>query len=299
MSIFQMTSAASLRMAGLSAAILGTLTLSACDDSGNFNLSEVFAAKPEANAEVQQDEAGEFIEQDVEAPDVFSANEAGLWDGRPSLGGVWVAHPDVKDPERVMIRNQSNGQFVVGALFRREREIPGPRLQVSSDAAEALDMLAGSPVELSVVALRKERIPVAPPEPEPIEESETVPEAPEEIEETTLDPIEAASAAIEEADPTPVATPTPEAPVIESTLPVSRLNKPYIQVGIFSVEDNAERVATQMRSAGMVPTVRAQESGGKPFWRVLVGPAGTAAEQRTLLNQIKAEGYSDAYAVSS
>ena len=29
-----------------------------------------------------------------------------------------------------------------GALFRRERENPGPILQVSSDAANALDMLA-------------------------------------------------------------------------------------------------------------------------------------------------------------
>ena len=47
----------------------------------------------------------------------------------------------MKEPERVIIRNQQNGQFVIGALFRRERETPGPRLQVSSDAAAALEML--------------------------------------------------------------------------------------------------------------------------------------------------------------
>ena len=39
--------------------------------------------------------------ESVEAPDVFQVAEAGLWDGRPSLGGIWVAHPDVTQPERV------------------------------------------------------------------------------------------------------------------------------------------------------------------------------------------------------
>jgi hypothetical protein len=63
---------------------------------------------------------------DVEAPEVFDITDAGLWDGRPSLGGVWVAHPDATDPERVMIRNTETGSFVIGALFRRERENPGP-----------------------------------------------------------------------------------------------------------------------------------------------------------------------------
>ena len=83
-----------------------------------------------------------LVERDIEAPEVFDVTEAGLWDGRPSLGGVWVAHPDVEEPERVIIRNTANGKFVIGALFRRERDIPGPRLQASSDAAAALGMLA-------------------------------------------------------------------------------------------------------------------------------------------------------------
>ena len=43
-----------------------------------------------------------LVERDVEAPGVFQVTEAGLWDGRPSLGGVWVAHPDVTEPERVI-----------------------------------------------------------------------------------------------------------------------------------------------------------------------------------------------------
>ncbi|RBO52395.1 SPOR domain-containing protein [Rhodovulum sp. BSW8] len=99
--------------------------------------------------------------EDVEAPEVFHAEETGLWDGRPSLGGIWIAHPDVTDPERVIIRNTATGQSVVGALFRRERESPGPRFQVSSDAAAQIGLLAGQPTELSVTALRR------PPDPQP------------------------------------------------------------------------------------------------------------------------------------
>ena len=115
-----------------------------------------------------------IVERDVEAPEVFQVTEAGLWDGRPSLGGVWVAHPDVGDPERVLIRNTANDKFVIGALFRRERDLPGPRLQTSSDAAAALGMLAGAPVQLSVTALRREEAPevVATPEATPEDRSE-------------------------------------------------------------------------------------------------------------------------------
>ncbi len=97
-----------------------------------------------------------LVETDVEAPEVFQVTDQGLWDGRPSLGGIWVAHPDVTAPERVVIRNQDNDQFVIGALFRRERDNPGPPIQVSSDAAEALGMLAGAPATLDVTALRRE-----------------------------------------------------------------------------------------------------------------------------------------------
>jgi hypothetical protein len=119
---------------------------------------------------------------------VFDVTDAGLWDGRPSLGGVWVAHPDATDPERVMIRNTETGSFVIGALFRRERENPGPRFQISSDAAAALDILAGAPTELQVIALRREEVapaeaPIAVAAVEPILETE-VASAPESASET-------------------------------------------------------------------------------------------------------------------
>jgi hypothetical protein len=93
---------------------------------------------------------------DVEAPEVFQATDSALWDGRPSLGGIWVAAPDVTNPERVLMFNPATGKSITGALFKRERDNPGPRLQLSSDAAEALGILAGQPTEIKVTALRKE-----------------------------------------------------------------------------------------------------------------------------------------------
>lgn len=275
--------------------------LAGCDESGQFVAMQAFKNPNTETAGNPQTGAGiKTIERDVEAPDVFSASEAGLWDGRPSLGGIWVAHPDVTDPERVIIRNINNDKFVVGALFRRERDIPGPRLQISSDAAEALGMLAGAPAELNVTALRKETVEVAP-QASPLETDGIA--APSEVAATTLDPIAGAAAAIDASSPGIAPTPAVDQPIpaaVTSTVRagVSKLSKPYIQIGIFSIEANATRTATQMRSAGIVPIVDTFERGGKPFWRVVVGPAATESERKQLLSKIKTEGFTDAYAVN-
>ncbi len=113
--------------------------------------------EPTTSAAPQEAQASE-----VEAPEVFQLNAQALWDGRPSLGGVWVAAPNVTDPERVVIRHADTGAEVVGALFRRERENPGPPIQVSSDAAAALGLIAGQPAPVSITALRTVEAPAAP-----------------------------------------------------------------------------------------------------------------------------------------
>jgi rare lipoprotein A len=231
----------------------------------------------------------EVVERDVEAPDVFDVSEAGLWDGRPSLGGIWVAHPDVKDPERVIIRNKNNGKFVIGALFRRERENAGPRLQLSSDAADALGILAGQPTNVSVTALRRETVSAAP-------EADAV-EKPTEVSEAPLDPVvETADAAIEA---TPVVAPEkPAASVTKAPASTSSLSKPYIQIGIFSVEQNAKNTAQSMRQRGIIPLIKEMTLNGKTFWRVIVGPAQSASDLKSLKDKVQKAGFSDAYAVS-
>ena len=335
-------------------------------------------AGSEATAAADRPAADRLVERDVEAPEVFSETETALWDGRPSLGGVWVAHPDVQDPERVMIRNADSGKVVIGALFRRERENPGPRFQVSSDAAAALELLAGQPTELSVVALRRREV-AAPAEPG---EAATL-DAPETVETQTLAPARAiaeepaitpagaapaqtgteiaeagpaaaagaenapasgrtaaaepqregrglfgrlfgrdaaqapasapasasgpvsaearaAAAALPEGvevaslEPSPAAART-DAPTPQP--PASSLDRPFVQIGIFSVEENARRTAEALRRNGVVPRISAEESQGRAFWRVVAGPTATAQDRATLIAKVKRLGFTDAYAV--
>lgn len=281
----------------LTGAAISLSLLAGCDENGKFALPSAKATEKTSTA--GSTKSTKLVERDVEAPEVFSVTDQGLWDGRPSLGGVWVAHPDVNEPERVIIRNEANGKFVIGALFRRERDLPGPKLQISSDAAAALEILAGAPAPLNVTALRRQETEA--PAPEDTEVADTV-AAPAEISQTTLDPIASAGAAIENAAPTPAATKPVTAPTPAPAAPrasTSSLPKPFVQLGIFSVEDNATRTAKQMRGAGMIPTVKRSEINGKAFWRVLVGPATSKSELSNLIKAIKAEGFSDAYAVSN
>ncbi len=401
------------------------------------------AEKPDENTgktELFPQSSGD-TQRDVEAPDVFQLTEAGLWDGRPSLGGIWVAHPDVTQPERVVIKNASNNKTVTGALFRRERNLPGPALQVSSAAAEQLGILAGAPTKINVVALRRETVEVAP----EVAEAEIAPEAsietagdvaevdasaatsetekpakrkwwqkkapasaatagvvgaaavasdaaedgaeaavtsdvaevdapeatsetekpakrkwwqkkeptaaatagavgaaavasdaavdgaeaaveataeisvastspaltdapvvapaekpakrkwwqkkdPDAITETTLDPIEEAAAAIDAAEPTPVAA---------TTITASSLSKPFVQVGTFGVQSNADNAAAKIRRNGMAAEVRELKTEDNTVWRVLVGPAATRAERKAIQNDVKDLGFGDAFTVAN
>ncbi len=275
--------------------ILATLaiTLAGCEDGKTFKL---FKPKDRSAATATASSGpSKMIERDVEAPDVFHITDDGLWDGRPSLGGVWIAHADVTDPERVIIRNKANGKSVVGALFRRERENPGPKLQLSSDAATELGMLAGQPAKLDVVALRREEVPEVAPAP-----TEETLDAPEDIEETSLDPIASAAAAIDAAENKPAATAdaSPAPKPAPTAKPASAPSKPYIQLGIFSVQANANKTAANMRKSGLQSVVKEQTGSGKTYWRVLVGPAGSSAERASMLKKIKGMGFSDAYFVT-
>lgn len=298
---------------------------------------------------------GEVVEQDVEAPEVFSERDKGLWDGRPSLGGVWVAHPDVDAPERVIIRNAETGRETVGALFKRERMNPGPVFQVSAEAAEAVGMLAGAPTGLEVVALRTEEI-----SPEPAASPEMTPSADAganadsagtDTPAPAAQPAPTADASAAENDETPdtlidmpdaeeprkrgffarlfgrsertepevssepldATAPLDDAPEAsgESALPMpsplrdnasdsaatSALDRPFVQIGIFSIEANANGAAETMRDAGLSATIKPGKMQGNSFWRVVVGPARTAAQRSDLLAQVKRLGFSDAYAV--
>lgn len=283
---------------GLVWAGFAALALAGCEPGAN-----PFAAAPDAAsnaatgataaATIAPARSVKLVDRDVEAPEVFQDSDQALWDGRPSLGGVWVASPDAVDPERVILRNEANGKFVIGALFRRERDNPGPKLQISSDAADALGILAGEPVTINVTALRREEAaPVVPAATQPILDTA------ETVETSTIDPVAAvASAAIDaaEANPKPqdTAAAQPVAPVITTTdattSPAAASENRLYQIGIFSVEDNANRAVKTLRKAGIAASVSREENQGKPFWSV------TARGDAALLAKIKAAGFADAY----
>ena len=284
--------------------LCAALVLAGCEDGAA--LPGFLQSKPDGETTTTS-RSTRTVERDVEAPEVFQVADKGLWDGRPSLGGVWVAHEDAKDPERVIIRNTANSKFVVGVLYRPERQQPGPKIQVSSDAADALGMLAGQPADLNVTALRREEVPEN--QPEDAGETDTieteVAEAPT-VETKPLDPLAAAARALDEAEGKPVAQPTTTSSTVaaattapQRTAPASNLSKPYIQIGIFSVEQNANNTSESLRRAGMVPTIKPGKMSGKDFWRVIVGPAGTSAERAQLLKKIKDLGFTDAYYVTN
>ena len=354
----------SIRKLALLAVIAGTL--SACE-----NLPNPFGAKEnsaESPGKVEAAKSVRMVDRDVESPETFQTTDTALWDGRPSLGGVWVASPDVVNPERVILRNEANGKFVIGALFRRERDNPGPKLQISSDAAEALGMLAGQPGKLNVTALRREdsKAAAAPDAAEVTPDPAATPQ-PADVETPAVDPIAAAGVAIDRADgaadasvaaadtalaavpsddldPTPrpgetkraarkrarlaakaaaAAQNAPATAALDGTLPddaATPLAAPVptlevaplpdapaaappapaagsarIQIGIFSVEANAQRAADQLKAGGINADVRKEDSNGKAFWSVVASGEGGS---KSLLAKVKDLGFTDAYVVS-
>lgn len=268
------------------------LGLSACQNTSNPFVSK----ESSETGDVASATSVRLVDRDVEAPKVFQVTDEALWDGRPSLGGVWVASPDAVDPERVILRNPSNGKFVIGALFRRERINPGPALQISSDAAAALGILAGRPTKISVTALRREEVPVeAPDAARPILADN------EGVQTTSLDPVSTATAALDKAAGQPTAhtaaaKPAAKAPVVAPKATKST-GKNLIQIGIFSVEANANRAAASLKKAGIGASVLKESSQGKTFWRVTAGPTESAARESTL-SKVKSLGFNDAYFVS-
>lgn len=289
-------------MAGRGIGHLALTTLALMALTGCDGAPALFAKKTTTDGEttVASGTTVKLVDRDVEAPDVFQVTDQALWDGRPSLGGVWVASPDAVDPERVILRNPANGTFVIGALFRREAFNPGPKLQISSDAAAALGLLAGEPASVSVTALRREEVPAAAPD-----AKAPILDANEGITTAPLDTAAIASAAIDRAEgKTPGATapalrPGPKVPVVSdgtttvaSTAPASTTSVGRIQIGIFSVEANAKRAATTLTKAGLTPTIREEETKGKKYWSVTASGTGDKAG---VLQKVKGLGFTDAY----
>ena len=88
-------------------------------------------------------------------------------------------------------------------------------------------------------------------------------------------------------------------PAAATATTASSLSKPYVQVGTFGVESNANSAANKIRRNGLPAEVRELKSDGKSVWRVVVGPAATRSERNAIQSDVKDLGFSDAFTVKN
>ena len=285
------------------APLLCALALAGCEEG----LSGATPDTPAATGDTV-----ETVEVDVIAPEAFSITDMALWDGRPTFGGVWIAYPDIEKPERVRIRNDATGKEVIGALYKREREFPGPKIELSADAAAALGVQAGTPVELTIVALRRKTVevvvevekpdmttPLRRPVPEPTE-APTATEEPAEEPVVVAPKVEAPEVVV---PPVVVPTPTPIiATDIEETAlpPVSSATEAadgqgtYVQVATLQSKSRADAVVAKLITAGLDVEIRERQVGEKTLYRIIVGPAKTPEALEIMMGVVNELGYKDA-----
>ncbi len=275
----------------------------------------------------------DVITQDMLAPEAFSITDTALWDGRPTFGGVWIAYPGVETPERVRITNPENDESVIGALYKREDGFPGPQIELSADAAAALGIIAGTPTELRVVAMRRVETEINPnavlgdqPMTTPIRRPGSVTASVPTnaavipaIELPTETPaVNSATTAAEAPAAAPEAaaagqeTPTVQAttlPPVDATAPAeaaptatdetasppqANANFTFIQVAVQRNLRRAQDDKRKLETAGLDVEIRETKSGSRTLYRIVVGPASSPEAAEIMLNTVRELGYTDA-----
>ena len=191
-----------------------------------------------------------------EKPEILDLSASVIWDGEQTLGGNWISHPDVDSPERVLIKNISNGKSIVGAIFQQTKKMKTGPAVISSDAAKALNIAQNDQTKVQIIAVRA-------------------------AERTSITPA--------------IAEPTKSDGASIGT----KLSKPFIQVGIFGVENNANKTKDQMQKLNLPVNILDFQIKGKPYWRVVAGPASSSDSRRSMLKTIKSAGFTDAYFISN
>ena len=191
-----------------------------------------------------------------EKPEILDISASVIWDGEQTLGGNWISHPNVDSPERVLIKNISNGRSIVGAIFQQTKKMETETAVISSDAARALGISKNNQTKVQIIAVRV-------------------------AEGTSQTPKIASSGTANNA-------------VIET-----KLSKPFIQVGIFGVQNNASKTKDRMVRLDLPVNVFDFQIKGKPYWRVVAGPAETSDSRKNMLKLIRSAGFKDAYFVNN
>jgi len=191
--------------------------------------------------------------QDIKQPDVFQATDMAMWDGRPTLGDIWISVPDAIQPERVVIRNEKTGLEVKGAMFVRETSpsAAGAPIKLSPGPARALGVAPLELARISVTAIRKEpQIDETAPT---IARSDTGPMAPR------------------LAAPRPSAQDIPQAPIVsfvEPYLQPSDNQDGFVEVAQAVDPDGALRVQDQLSAALIPAEIQEDYVQGRSVFRV-------------------------------
>ena len=90
-----------------------------------------------------------------EKPEILDISASVTWNGEQTLGGNWVSLSNVDSPERVSIKNISNGKSIIGAIFQQPKKMKTESAFISSDAARALDIVQNEPTKVQIIAIKE------------------------------------------------------------------------------------------------------------------------------------------------
>lgn len=205
-------------------------------------------------------------------PSAFYAADLAQWDGARTLPGIWIAHPMAETARRVRLTNGETGAQVDAAMFRRDPNLSGPRIIVSSEAAERLGLMPGhaTPVTIEGLAYRVDTEAVV-----AGAAAESVPTPAEVLAEATA------------------AEPVASAPAPDGAGDITD-GRHFIQAGVFGQPEIAARLVEKLRAADLPASELPLTLGERQLTRVLVGPYRTIAERDSALETVRKLGPADA-----
>jgi rare lipoprotein A len=219
---------------------------------------------------------------------------------------VTAAHPTLPLPSNVRVTNLDTGRSIVVRVNDRGPFKKGRLIDLSERAADLLGYRAPGTARVRVSYLGRAPLngsgPVAP----PVESDESLPviaavPTPK-VQSSDLAPVAGVQlASLRPSEPFQVYRPVVEqtlpaaVPAAEPELtqvPVPASTAIYIQAGAYSSRENANRVVTRLGSVGaqLLPVTR----GGRPLYRVRIGPFQDVDKADAALNQVTALGHNDA-----
>lgn len=196
-----------------------------------------------------------------------------------------AAHPTLPMPVRAKVTNLENGRSIVVRVNDRGPFAKNREIDMSRHAADMLGFKEKGTARVRVQYLG--RAPLYDTSGRLIKRQEPdrfiakKPITPKEDSKVTAAPIE------------PVDVRTSDGKALSKPVPDVEEKRYAVQVGVFSMRDNAEALRTRLKAFAPVKIVEV-EMGGAKFYRVKMGGANIRADARLTLEKLVAAGHTDA-----